>query len=111
MPKKPPAPNLDLLLPSWQLSLRADRKSETTLKTYSDGVRSERDDPALATLAPADDRGAGRGVDVGSLEGDDLASACPGLHHQAKDRLIPAVAQHLGRGASLRRGASLEQRA
>jgi len=39
MPKKPPAPNLDLLLPSWQLSLRADRKSETTLKTYSDGVR------------------------------------------------------------------------
>ena len=33
------APNLDLLLPSWQLSLRADRKSETTLKTYSDGVR------------------------------------------------------------------------
>lgn len=39
MPKKPRAPNLDLLLPSWQLSLRADRKSETTLKTYSDGVR------------------------------------------------------------------------
>jgi integrase/recombinase XerD len=39
VPKKPPAPNLDLLLPSWQLSLRADRKSETTLKTYSDGVR------------------------------------------------------------------------
>jgi integrase/recombinase XerD len=39
VPKKPSAPNLDLLLPSWQLSLRADRKSETTLKTYSDGVR------------------------------------------------------------------------
>ena len=39
VPKKPTAPNLDLLLPSWQLSLRADRKSETTLKTYSDGVR------------------------------------------------------------------------
>ena len=39
MPKKPHAPNLNLLLPSWQLSLRADRKSETTLKTYSDGVR------------------------------------------------------------------------
>jgi len=39
MAKKPHAPNLDLLLPSWQLSLRADRKSETTLKTYSDGVR------------------------------------------------------------------------
>jgi integrase/recombinase XerD len=39
MAKKPARPNLDLLLPSWQLSLRADRKSETTLKTYSDGVR------------------------------------------------------------------------
>jgi len=39
VPKKPPALDLDLLLPSWQLSLRADRKSETTLKTYSDGVR------------------------------------------------------------------------
>jgi len=39
VPKKPHAPNLNLLLPSWQLSLRADRKSETTLKTYSDGVR------------------------------------------------------------------------
>jgi integrase/recombinase XerD len=37
--KKPAAPNLDLLLPSWQLSLRADRKSETTLTTYSNGVR------------------------------------------------------------------------
>jgi len=36
---KPPAPNLDLLLPSWLLSLRADRKSEATLRTYSDGVR------------------------------------------------------------------------
>jgi integrase/recombinase XerD len=39
MAKKHAAPRLDLLLPSWQLSLRADRKSETTLKTYSNGVR------------------------------------------------------------------------
>ena len=39
MAKKQPAPRLDLLLPSWQLSLRADRKSDATLKTYSDGVR------------------------------------------------------------------------
>lgn len=36
-----PPVNLDpaLLLPSWQLSLRADRKSPQTLKSYSDGVR------------------------------------------------------------------------
>ena len=39
MAKKQAAPRLDLLLPSWQLSLRADRKSDATLKTYSDGVR------------------------------------------------------------------------
>jgi integrase/recombinase XerD len=39
MAKKPARPDLDLLLPSWQLSLRADRKSEMTLKTYSNGVR------------------------------------------------------------------------
>jgi integrase/recombinase XerD len=32
-------PNLGLLMPSWQLSLRADRKSEMTVKTYSDGAR------------------------------------------------------------------------
>jgi site-specific recombinase XerD len=32
-------PNLDLLLSSWLLSLRADRKSDQTLKTYADGVR------------------------------------------------------------------------
>jgi hypothetical protein len=38
-PKQPVAPNFGLLLPSWQLSLRADRKSEQTLKAYSDGVR------------------------------------------------------------------------
>lgn len=39
MPRKPPAPSLDLLLPSWLLSLRADRKSDQTLKSYGDGVR------------------------------------------------------------------------
>ncbi len=39
-PKKPPPP-LDLarLLPSWELSLRAERKSPATVKTYGDGVR------------------------------------------------------------------------
>lgn len=39
MPRKPAAPALDALLPSWLLSLRADRKSEQTLKSYTDGVR------------------------------------------------------------------------
>jgi integrase/recombinase XerD len=32
-------PDLDVLLPSWELSLRAERKSEPTVKTYGDGVR------------------------------------------------------------------------
>lgn len=39
MPPKPVQPDLDLLLVSWQLALRADRKSDQTLKSYSDGVR------------------------------------------------------------------------
>src|SRR4051794_14790490 len=34
-------PSLDLaeLLPSWELSLRAERKSRATIKVYGDGVR------------------------------------------------------------------------
>jgi integrase/recombinase XerD len=51
-PKQPVAPNLGLLLPSWQLSLRADRKSEQTLKAYSDGVRFYLDWCALQQAAP-----------------------------------------------------------
>ena len=39
MPKAPPPPNLPALLPSWLLSLRADRKSDQTVKVYGDGVR------------------------------------------------------------------------
>ncbi len=39
MAPAPPAPDLDLLLPSWLLSMRADRKSAATIKTYTDGVR------------------------------------------------------------------------
>ncbi|WP_270889589.1 tyrosine-type recombinase/integrase [Pedococcus sp. 5OH_020] len=39
MPRKPATPPLDALLPSWLLSLRADRKSEPTLKSHADGVR------------------------------------------------------------------------
>jgi integrase/recombinase XerD len=33
------APDLALLLPSWELSLRAERKSAQTVKVYGDGVR------------------------------------------------------------------------
>lgn len=37
---KPPEPlNLELLLRSWLLSLRADKKSPQTIKSYGDGVR------------------------------------------------------------------------
>jgi site-specific recombinase XerD len=39
MARRAAAPNLPLLLPSWLLSLRADRKSEMTVKSYADGVR------------------------------------------------------------------------
>ena len=60
MPKKPVAPNLDALLPSWQLSLRADRKSETTLKTYADGVRFYLEWCAGQQVAPLE-RGSIRG--------------------------------------------------
>ena len=38
MPAAPP-PTLDVLLPSWLLYMRADRKSAQTIKTYTDGVR------------------------------------------------------------------------
>ena len=41
MPRRPPPP-LDLasLLPSWELALRAERKSPATVKSYGDGVRA-----------------------------------------------------------------------
>src|SRR6478735_8716292 len=39
MPKALPQVDLSALLPSWLLSLRADRKSEQTVKVYGDGVR------------------------------------------------------------------------
>ena len=34
-----PTPDLALLLPSWELALRAERKSPQTVKSYGDGVR------------------------------------------------------------------------
>jgi len=35
-----PPPDLTALLPSWELSLRAERKSPSTVKSYGDGVRA-----------------------------------------------------------------------
>ena len=39
MPKVKPPLNLGALLPSWELALRAERKSPATVKSYGDGVR------------------------------------------------------------------------
>ena len=38
--RKPPPLDLVALLPSWELALRAERKSPATLKVYGDGVRA-----------------------------------------------------------------------
>lgn len=40
MPKTPPAVDLAALLPSWELALRAERKSPQTVKSYGDAVRA-----------------------------------------------------------------------
>lgn len=54
MAKTSAQPDLDLLLTSWQLSLRADRKSDQTLKVYTDGVASYLRWCAENTAAPLD---------------------------------------------------------
>jgi hypothetical protein len=38
-------PDLAALLPSWQLSMRAERKSAATIASYSEGVLVERNQP------------------------------------------------------------------
>lgn len=40
MPKIPPKLDLDALLPSWELTMRAERKAASTIKGYTTGVRS-----------------------------------------------------------------------
>jgi hypothetical protein len=40
VPQEHTSADLKLLLGSWELSLRAERKSEQTLKSYGDGVRA-----------------------------------------------------------------------
>jgi integrase/recombinase XerD len=39
MPKRPSTPDLPLLLDSWEVGLRAERKSPQTVKSYTAGVR------------------------------------------------------------------------
>lgn len=71
MPLRPPAPALDLpeLLESWELALRAERKSPQTVKSYGDGVRRFlawcRAEERPATL----DRGTVSAFVAGLLEG------------------------------------------
>ncbi|WP_242657754.1 tyrosine-type recombinase/integrase [Mycobacterium kubicae] len=40
MARRNPQPDLAALLPSWELALRAERKSPQTIKSYGDGVRA-----------------------------------------------------------------------
>ena len=57
MPRRPPPP-LDLasLLPSWELALRAERKSPATVKSYGNGVRAYLDFCATDGRAPVLDK-------------------------------------------------------
>src|SRR3954451_198240 len=68
---RPTTPDLAYLLSSWELALRAERKSPQTVKSYGDGVRrflgwcAEQDRPAVldratvtAFIADLLDRGA-----------------------------------------------------
>lgn len=52
MPKRPPTLDLASLLPSWELALRAERKSPATVKSYGDGVRAFLDWCAEAGVPP-----------------------------------------------------------
>ncbi len=74
MSKPAVAVDLRVLLPSWELSLRAERKSPATVKSYGDGVRrlltwcSETGSPAVLDKATIN------GFTVALLDGGDEAS-------------------------------------
>lgn len=57
MPSRPPALDLAGLLPSWELALRAERKSPATVKSYTDAVRAFLTWCADAGVPPALDKG------------------------------------------------------
>ena len=55
-PKRPVDVDLAALLPSWELSLRAERKSPATVKSYGDGVRRYLAWCASTTVPPVLDK-------------------------------------------------------
>jgi hypothetical protein len=79
----------ELLAESWQLALRAERKSEQTLKTYGDGVRhflawcADRDAPPIAraslSLWIAELLDAGAAAAVPARASSPYADSPPGL--------------------------------
>jgi len=68
--------NLPMLLPSWLLSLRADRKSEQTVKAYSDGVRFYLEWCAVNDTAPLE-RASLRGWVTALLDGGNQPATAP----------------------------------
>jgi hypothetical protein len=56
MSEPDPSPDLQLLLPSWELHLRAEGKSASTIKSYTDGVRAYIDYCANEALPVTVDR-------------------------------------------------------
>lgn len=70
MPRqKPPALDLAAMLPSWELALRAERKSPQTIKSYGDGVRAFLRWCENNHHTPALDRELVKGFVVGLLDG------------------------------------------
>lgn len=69
MPKIPAPPDLAALLPSWELALRAERKSPQTVKSYGDGVRAFLRWCDEAGQSPALDRRLAQEFVAGMLDG------------------------------------------
>lgn len=68
MAKRPAALDIASLLPSWELSLRAERKAPATVKSYGDGVRGFLTWCAETGTAPALDKAAVNGFTAALLE-------------------------------------------
>ncbi|MGI8701032.1 MAG: tyrosine-type recombinase/integrase [Nocardioidaceae bacterium] len=70
------APDLAVLLPSWELSLRAERKSPQTIKAYGDGVRRFLAYCDRQTIEPVFDRATATGFVADLLDsGAEAATA------------------------------------
>lgn len=68
MAKRPRTVDLAFLLPSWELALRAERKSPATVKSYGDGVRAFLTWCATTGTPAALDKAAVNGFTAGLLE-------------------------------------------